>query len=274
MPNNIASMAHTTPPGPPIPKQRKLIGSVQRALDILGLFDSRRSELGTTEIADLLALPKSTAAGLMHTLEANGYLEQNSETRKYRLGLKLAERAGLLLNQFDLRQLAAPFLQNLRDECNESVNLAVRRGADMVYVERMHGTNMLGFRSEIGKRERIHSTALGKAYLAALPDEETRQIVSQHPFDALTPYTITSPADFLKELERIRRRGFAVDDQENELGGRCVAAAILDFDGSPAAAVSVSVPLLRMPEARVAEIGALVKRTAAQISRRLGFSCD
>jgi DNA-binding IclR family transcriptional regulator len=255
-------------------KQGKLIGSVQRALDILNTFDARKPELGNTEIADAINLPKSTAAGLIHTLEANGYLEQNPENRKYRLGYKLAERAGLFLNQYDLRRVAAPHLHALRDECNESVNLALRRGSDMVYIERMHGTNMLGFRSEIGKRERVHSTALGKAYLAFLPENEIRDFTTQHNFEPLTHNTITNIDLFLEDLACIRQRGYAIDDEENELGGRCVAAAIRDFDGKPVAAISISVPLQRIPDARVAELGEMVRRTAVRISRQIGLAPD
>ncbi len=159
--------------------RRKIIGSVQRAIDILGLFDEHHPELGTTEIAQALDLPKSTAAGLILTLDYNGYLEQNPATRKYRLGYKLAERAGLLLGQFDLRQIAAPALESLRNRCNESINLAVRDGAYVGYIERLDGTSMLGMRSEIGKRERIHSTALGKAILSTLPESELQDFVSR-----------------------------------------------------------------------------------------------
>lgn len=252
-------------------KHGKLIGSVQRALDILDVFNTRNPELGNTEIAEAIKLPKSTAAGLIHTLEVNGYLEQNPENRKYRLGYKLAERAGLFLNQYDLRQVAAPYLHALRDECNESINLALRRGPDMVYIERVHGTNMLGFRSEIGKRERVHSTALGKAFLAFLPQAEILDFSAQHDFTPLTQNTITKLDLFLADLSCIRQRGYAIDDEENELGGRCVAAAILNYDGRPVAAISISVPLQRMPDARVAELGDLVRRTAARISRRLGL---
>lgn len=255
-------------------KQGKLIGSVQRALDILNIFEARSPELGTTEIAEAISLPKSTAAGLIHTLEVNGYLEQNTENRKYRLGYKLAERAGLFLNQYDLRQVAAPYLHALLEECNESVNLALRRGSDMVYIERMHGTNMLGFRSEIGKRERVHSTALGKAYLAYLSRDEIQDFTAHHEFTPLTQNTITNVELFAADLACVRQRGYAIDDEENELGGRCVAAPILDFDSRPVAAISISVPLQRMPDARLAELGELVRRTAARISRRFGLPPD
>ena len=250
--------------------RRKVIGSVQRAIDILDLFDEHHPELGTTEIAQALDLPKSTAAGLILTLDHNDYLEQNPATRKYRLGYKLAERAGLLLSQFDLRQIAAPALESLRNRCNESINLAVRDGAYVVYIERLDGTSMLGMRSEIGKRERIHSTALGKAILSTLPESELQDFVSRTKFIPVTSRTIISPTAFLSELQKTRQRGFAIDDEENELGGRCVAAPIFDYRGSSVAALSISVPVQRFPKDMIEAYGQWVKETAGEISRKLG----
>ncbi len=250
--------------------RRKVIGSVQRAIDILDLFDEHHPELGTTEIAQALGLPKSTAAGLILTLDQNGYLEQNPATRKYRLGYKLAERAGLLLSQFDLRQIASPSLEALRDRCNESINLAVRDGPYVVYIERLDGTSMLGMRSEIGKRERIHSTALGKAILSTLPEAELQEFIARLKFVPVTPRTITSPTTFLVELQKTCQRGFAIDDEENELGGRCVAAPIIDYRGNSIAAVSISVPVQRFPKEMIEKYGSWVKETAGEISRKLG----
>ena len=251
---------------------RKLIGSVQRAIDILELFEPNVTELGISDIARSLDLPKSTAAGLITTLEHNGYLDQHPETRKYRLGFKLAERAGVLLEQFDLRQIVAPVLEDLRDRCNESVNLAVRDGDNVVYIERMYGKNMLGMRSEIGKHEPIHSTALGKAILAALTKEDIQAFVRNHDFVPVTPRTITDPDEFLKVLQLVQQRGYAIDDQENELGGRCVAAAIFDLHSRPVAAISISVPIQRLPAEEIDTFGRLIWEAAQKISRKLGSS--
>lgn len=148
---------------------RKSIASVQRALSILNLFDKGHVELGNAEIARLVDLPIGTASGLIYTLKINHYLDQNPTNRKYRLKLKLAERAAVLLDQLDLRKVAAPLLEELRDWCGESVNLAIRDGIEVVYIERMFGYHSLGIRSELGRRGAIHSTALGKAILAFLP---------------------------------------------------------------------------------------------------------
>lgn len=251
-------------------KQQKIIGSVQRAIDILDLFDRQTQELGVTDIARALDLPKSTAAGLIFTLEQNDYLDQNTLTRKYRLGFKLAERAGVFLDQFNLRRVAAPILETLRDATNESVNLAIRDGKYVTYIERMLGNNMLGMRSEIGKRELIHSTALGKALLAHLPTTELNQLIADYDFNPVTLHTITNPTAFLVELQETLLRGFALDNQENELGGRCVAAPIFNYQGKPVAAISMSVPIQRFPEEKIPEFGAKVKQAAQAISLQLG----
>lgn len=251
-------------------KRQKIIGSVQRAMDILDLFNLRTQELGITDIARALDLPKSTIAGLIATLEHNNYLDQNTLTRKYRLGFKLAERAGVFLSQYDLRQAAIPILEELRDSTNESVNLAIRDGQSVIYIERMLGNNMLGMRSEIGKRELVHSTALGKAMLAQLPLAEIKQFIASYEFIPVTPQTITDSAVFLKELGEVLVRGFSVDNQENELGGRCVAAPIFDYLGQPVAAISVSVPIQRFPKEKIPEFGMLVMQAARGISLQLG----
>lgn len=252
--------------------RQKVIGSVQKAIDILDLFDRQNYELGTTEIAKALDMPKSTAAGIIHTLDMNGYLNQNRNNRKYRLGIKLMERGSMLLSQLDLRQIALPYLENLRDWCNEGVNLAIRDGHEVVYIERLFGTNILGMRSEIGKREPVHSTALGKALLYPLGDEEIEKFLSMHELTSITPRTITSSEQFLIDLRIARKQGFAIDDEENESGGRCLAAPVFDYNGRPIAAVSVSVPVQRLPESKVPLFGDEVKRTTASISHDLGFS--
>lgn len=251
---------------------QKIIGSVQKAIDILSLFDVQNPELGTTEIAEALEMPKSTAAGLIYTLKVNGCLEQNLESRKYRLGFKLVELSNTLLNQIGLRQAALNYLEVLRDSCNESVNLAIHDGGEVVYIERLFGTNILGMRSEIGKRGPIHSTALGKAILSCLNDAEISKLIEIYGLPSITPNTITEITQFIVELQLSRERGYALDDEENELGGRCVAAPIIDFNARPVAAVSISAPIQRFPDSQIPVYGAKVKETAAEISQQLGYT--
>jgi len=253
-------------------KQRKIIASVQRALDILDLFDSKHAELGNAEIARMLDLPVGTVAGLIYTLKGRGYLNQNPINRKYRLGLKLAERTRVLFDQLDLRRVALPYLEQLREWCGESVNLAIQEGLSVVYIERLFGRHSLGIRSELGKHAPVHSTALGKAILAFQSPEEIQRFISICKFEPETRYTIREASIYLSDLALTRQRGFAVDEEENEIGGRCVAAPIFDSTGQAVAAVSVSVPVQRLPADRVAEFGRMIQSTALQISKDLGFA--
>ncbi|MBI4790583.1 MAG: IclR family transcriptional regulator [Chloroflexi bacterium] len=254
-----------------MPHSTKTIGSLQRAIDILNLFDSQTPELGTTDIAKSLGLHKSTVASLIYTLEANGYLRQNPNTRKYRLGFRLVERASAMLEHVEIRQVAYPFLLELRNKWNETVNLAVLDGHEIVYVERFLGTKALGMRSEVGYRAPAHSTALGKAILACYPTTYAQSLIKQFGLAAVTPKTITDPDQFCAELEKTREQGFSVDDEENEIGGRCVAVPIFDHAGKAVAAVSISSPTARLPLDQVGEAGAMVRDTARAISRNLGY---
>ena len=252
-------------------KNRRVIASLQRALDILDLFQGTRSELGNAEIARFLGLDPSTVAGLVSTLRVNNYLDQNPSNRKYRLGLKLAERASVLLEQLDLRKIASPYIEDLRDWCDESINLAIRDRQEVVYIERIFGSHSLGIRPELGKRASVHTTALGKAMVAYLPLQEAAQFLEQYKFNPVTRYSIVDLDRFQKELERVRKFGFAIDEEENEIGGRCVAAPIFNHDGYPVAAVSISVPIQRLPREKIPVFGAKVKEAAMAISHSIGY---
>jgi IclR family KDG regulon transcriptional repressor len=250
----------------------RMIKSLQRAINVLDLFDEQTAELGITEIAEALGLHKSTAAGLVYTLEHNGYLDQHAENRKYKLGFKLVERAFTLLDQVDVRKVALPYLQELRNWSDESVNLAVRDGGEIVYIERLTTTQSLGMHAKVGYRAPMHCTALGKAMLSGMPREEAKELIAQSALPSVTANTITDPAQLLREMDRTREQGFAVDNEENEIGVRCVAAPIFDHTGQPAAAISISAPLLRFPLSEVPRYGQKVIEAANAISAGLGYT--
>ncbi len=253
------------------PSPGRKIGAVQRAIDILNLFDSQSPELGTTEVAQALGLHKSTVAGLVATLAANGYLDQNPSTRKYVLGLRLLERSSVLLGQMDIRRVARPFLDKLRDWRGESVNMGIRDEDEVVYIDQLPSTHSTGMREEIGKRAPLHSTALGKALIAWLPPGELQRIVKHCDLTPITAKTITGAEEFARELERTRERGYGLDDEEHSVGGRCVGAPIFDHMGQPVAAISVSTPLQRIPMSEVPVVAEMVRETAKAISLRLGY---
>jgi IclR family KDG regulon transcriptional repressor len=250
---------------------RKVIASVQHALDILNLFARNHAELGNSDIARMLDMNPGTAAGLIYTLRINNYLDQNPENRKYHLGMKLAERAAVLLDGIDLRKVATPILENLLEWSGESVNLAIRDGQEVVYIERLFGSHPLGIRSELGKRAPLHSTALGKVILAHLGPNDIQSILLDYKFTSVTPKTIINLEEFLAELEKVKSNGYAVDEQENELGGRCLAAPIMDHTGKSNAAISISAPIQRFPIEEISEYGKKIKSAAEIISMEMGF---
>jgi len=252
-------------------KERRVIGSLQRAFDILDLFSPSHPELGVTEIAQRLDLHKSTASGLVYSLEDGGYLDQNPENRKYKLGLKFLERSTVLLGQIEIRDVAMPYLFLLRDWSDESVNLALHDNNEVVYIERLLSEQGLSYRNVVGKRAHVHCTALGKAILSELPMEEAESILKSYTFESKTEYTFTTVDEVLKDLQLTKERGFALDDQENGLGGRCVSAPIFDHLSKPIAAISVSVPLARIPKDKISYYGNKVKEVAEDISAKLGF---
>jgi IclR family transcriptional regulator, KDG regulon repressor len=251
--------------------KRKVIASIQRAINILNLFEENSPEMGNSEIARSLDMDTSTAAGIIYTLKLNHFIDQNPTNRKYRLGLKIAERASVLLNQLDLRKIAAPHLEQLRDWSGESVNLAILDNQDVVYIERLFGHYGLGIRSEVGKRSPVHSTALGKAIGAWLPAEELEILLDDYDFQAVTCHTITDRKSFNQELVKVRSQGYAIDDEENELGGRCIAVPILNHQDYPVAAISISVPIQKLPMEEVSVFGSKLKETSTIISEVIGF---
>ncbi|PJF38445.1 MAG: IclR family transcriptional regulator, partial [Phototrophicales bacterium] len=206
----------------------------------------------------------------VYTLVANHYLDQNPDSKKYSLGLKFIERAAIVFNQLEIRHVAMPYLEHLRNWSNESINLAIRDHNEVVYIERMLSDQPLGIRTEIGKRAWVHCTALGKAILSRMPEDEAREILESYPLEAFTVFTMTDVDQIMDDLRLTRQRGFALDNQENEMGGCCVAAPILNYKGEPIAAISISVPLPRIPADKIGYFGNKVQEVAEQISERLG----
>lgn len=255
-------------------KDPRIIASLQRALDILSLFGSQSPELGITDIAKALNLHKSTAAGLVYTLQRNGYIAQNPVNRRYHLGLQLIERAGVLLDQIEIRKIAMPELEHLRDWSSESVNLAILEENQVIYIERLLTDKSLGFRNHIGKRAWPHSTALGKAILSHLPPHLAREILESYPLAAMTPNTITDIDALMGQFRAFYDQGYAIEREENEIGGLCISAPIHNHSANPVAAVSVSFPLSRLDETMIAAYGAKILEVARRISVKLGHHLE
>jgi len=261
-------MATTIPERTPGTRYR--IQAIERAVAILNAFSAETPELGVTELAERLGLHKSTVHRFLVNLEAGGLVERNARTARYRLGLRIFELGGLVLQQMNLWDEALPFLEGLVRDTGETGHLAVLDGGEAIYIERVEARRALRIPSAVGRGYPAHATNLGKVLLADLAPDRLRQIVGEGPLGAFTPHTITDPSELEAELERIRAQGFAVDNEEYDDGLRCIGAPIHDHTGQVVAAIGIGGPVTRVTPARLAPLAELVMAAARGLSRRLG----
>jgi DNA-binding IclR family transcriptional regulator len=258
----------TTTQGPPGARYR--IQSIERAVSILNAFSAEAPELGVTELAERLSLHKSTVHRFLVNLEAAGLVERNTRSGRYRLGLRIFELGGLVLQQMNLWDEALPFLEGLVRDSGETGHLAVLDGGEAIYIEKVEARRALRIPSAMGRGYPAHATNLGKVLLAHLPREELRAVVAEHGLPAYTPHTITDADRLDAELARIRTQGYAVDNEEYDEGLRCIGAPIQDHTGQVVAALGIGGPVTRVTPARVGELAELVIAAAKGLSRRLG----
>ena len=247
------------------------IAVLDRALDVLEALAEAPAgaPLGVSEIARRAGTTKSAAFRILMNLERRGYIGKDPLTARYSLGTRLAYLGERSLGAIDLRAAARPALEELHRRFGETVNLGVREGAEVVYVDMIESSHGLRMSASVGSRDHLHSTALGKAILAFMPLGE-RDPLLRHNLPARTERTITDPSRLRAELERVRERGVAEDRDENEIGARCLGAPIFDHRGAVAGAISVSAPDSRLDDARAAEVAVAVGEEAASVTRRLG----
>jgi DNA-binding IclR family transcriptional regulator len=243
----------------------------------LALLDVLAQEPGGSSLGDLclpLQLHKSTVHRLLMVLERHRLVVKNAETGRYRLGLKLFELGSKAIGMLDLQEHVRPHLQRLQQETQETVNLAILDQGDVLYLAKIEPQRHLRMASSVGLRYPAHSTALGKAILAALPEPEVEAILLHAKLSARTRTTITSMAALREELRVTRNRGYAIDDEENEEGACCVGAVVRDHLGGPIAAISVSGPAMRVTRNKVPELAQIVVGIARTISAELGFKAE
>lgn len=246
------------------------VQSLDRALSVLETLAGQREGLPLTRIAQRVGLHKSTVHRLLATLCVRGYVEKLS-TGEYRLGRRVVELGSMYLNQLELKTEAQPFLRRLLDETTQPVHLAVLEGMDSIYIDKMETVHSIRMYSQIGLRTPAHCTGVGKALLSGLSSEELTKRLAQAELKAYTPSTITDANELMKEIRRVKRRGWAGDNEEHELGIRCIAAPIYDYRGEIVAAVSTSgVARILTPESDP-QTAEYVLTCAWEISSRMGY---
>lgn len=244
---------------------------LERALRVLRLLaDGRPRSL--TQLSEESGMSVSTTFRLLATLSSHSLLERDRSDGKYRLGLAVLEMARSYLEGNDLRRVALPVLERLRDETGETVHLGILDGMEVVYLEKLHGHHAIGLMSSrVGGRSPAYCTGLGKVLLAHCQPDAVRHHFEAHGLKRYTSKTLRTVSDLMHHLEQVRDQGYGLDDGEHEPEVRCVAAPVFDLSGQAVAAVSVSGPGARMdPLEEQRQLIERVQQAAAEISHRLG----
>jgi DNA-binding IclR family transcriptional regulator len=257
------------------PQNQGSVQVIERCCNILNTLANGKLTYSIHDISSEVNLPKPTVHRILFTLRQFGIVSQDEMSKEYSLGFRLAELGQIVLEQIDLRKGARPFLRQLANQVEEVVHLVVLDEGKILYldkVEKISDLKSLRMVSRIGMRNYAHSCAVGKVLLAFLPDSEVNDIIDKKGLPRLTDKTVVD-FDKLKELlAEVQVQGFAVDDEENEVGVRCIAAPIKDGRGKVIAAISISGPAVRMTNKRIhGELKNQVMNTALEISKMLGY---
>jgi IclR family KDG regulon transcriptional repressor len=253
-------------------KESYVIQSVTNALNLLEQFKGDRDELGVTELSKRLNLHKNNVFRLLATLETKGYIEQNKATENYRLGVKSLELGQTFIKQLGLVRQAKPFLKEIVKQCNEMACIGTIRQSSVVYLDVEEANQTVKVANRVGWRLPIHCTAIGKAQIAFVSEEELEKLGVLDNMDKFTENTIVDKAAFIKHLKDVAKRGYAVDNEEYNPGVRCVGVPIRDYTGRVVGGISVSGPSFRMTdEVLKGKIIPVVKEAGGNVSKRLGF---
>ena len=251
------------------PAEGTRLSSVTSALRLLKTFSAEDPELGITELARRLGVSKSTVHRLASSLGAEGFLEQNPDDGRYRLGLSLFALGTLVRRRMNVTHEAKPYLDALRDRGGETVHLAVLDGNDVVFLFNIESKQAIRMHSYLGVHLPASCTGEGRALLAFSPPAVAARVLRAG-LVRRTPRTVTDPEQLRGILDQVRRDGYAIDDEESEEGMRSVAAPIFDATGAAIAAVGMGGPVQRLTKKGLRALIPMVTETAALISTRLG----
>lgn len=248
------------------------VPALRKGLLVLELL-ARHGSLTMAEIQQRGQFNKTMTFRLLRALGEHGYVEHDEVSHRYALSLRVLELSGAVTTRFDLVSVSQSILNDLRSRFEETINLGVLRDDHILYVgiaeSSQPGLLMASF---VGNRNHLHSTAIGKVILAFLPAHQQQAVLTGYPLPRFTPHTITDPKGLQDELARARRQGFAVDNEENEVGARCIGVPILDAQRRPLAGLSISGPRSRIGDDAIARMADQLWAASHEISRRLGHA--
>ncbi len=250
---------------------RGQVRSVRRAASVLKAFQSGETFLGVNEIGRRLDLLPSTVHRIAGSLAAEGLLEHDPDTGKYRLGLEVLRLGRQSLAQRGLREQALGWMDNLARQTGETVNLGALVDGQILILERVESDHSLRAGAKLGEVRPAHCTAGGKVLLSLLPEIEVDRILESRGLLPLTPNTISSASELKRELAKVRCQGYAIDDEEGGLGIRCLAAPVFDHRGQAVAALAVAGPAERLPLPQLLDLKGDLLAAAQGMSRELGW---
>lgn len=240
-----------------------------KGIAIINLLAAHKDGMRLTDLVSQMDVPRGTVVRLLSVM-MDSHLVRHSHDGRYRLGPQCAVWGSNFLSGLELREVAADVMARLSQLSDETCHLGVRDGGSVLYIDKVESPHSLRMVSRVGGCNPLHCTGIGKAMLAYIPQDELNEYCS-HPLERRTANTIVAPEILRAELERIRDRGYAVDDVENEIGVRCVGASIFDHSGDVAGAVSLAGPTMRMTWERIEQLTGPIIEAAQEISARLGF---
>ena len=254
---------------PPGRAETYQVPAVVRALNIIE-YVGRNQEASFTEIFSDLGLPKSSTYQILNTLAQRGYLRHRGDSAKFSLGFRLFEAGNQAVARLDARTEAMPILRGLVERTGETCHLGILEGREGVYLAKVEGTKTFRLHSWEGKRLPLHSTAMGKVFLAWLDPAELEEFLDELNLERFTENTITDPTRLREHLALIREQGWALDDQENEAHIRCISAPVRGLEGRVNAALSISGLATQFSGDYLRELSSLVRAACQELSGKLG----
>lgn len=245
--------------------------TVERTLSIIEIVAHSEQGLSNSEISRRLKIPKSSASYILRILENRSYLLREKSSGKYRLGLKMMSLTRDMLTHIDVRGVAKPLMEQFVKRTNLSAHLAVLDNGRAVYVEKVEAPGFVKMDIWVGHRLPVHATAIGKILVSDRRDDEITEILTMRGMEKRGPKTITNTAKFLKEIGKVRTFDFAIDNEENAPGVRCVAAPVRDAQGKIIAALGTSATTTQLNEENLPKIVKLIQESAEKISEQIGF---
>jgi len=255
-------------------KEKVASSTVVKALNVLhhlaDICETKPEGASVSEISRKAQENPSTVCKHLAAFQKIGLVEQDSLTDRYRIGVYSLRLASIALKTLNIRDIASPYLHKLAGQVGETVHLVVRDGLRVVYIDKVESPKTIRMHSQIGLRNPMYCTGVGKAILAFSPMPLVEAVIAE----GLVPFTantLVTRSALIADLEKVRQRGYAIDDGEHEIEVRCVAAPIFNHLKEPAASFSISGPRWRIVDQRLEEYGELVRNFSMQISARLGY---